>query len=557
MNDLGRFLHIFRSPALSAVFRWGRPVRGRSLAACAASILCVLFSLGTTLVTRGLIDSAVSGQAETLFRYGLALVLLMLAERLTRAGAAAIRVTTSARLQRSLQHGMMTDLLSREYAGLKRYHSGELVSRVFSDVSVVRSGIVDLPPQLSSMLVSFVGAAVILWSMDSRLVIALMVGSVAGASVMLLFRKPMKERHARMQQAESRLHASIQETLENIRTVKASLSETRIMRRVETDQDTLEKEQRRQGLFSLGLNQGLGIMFDITWLACMLWGCYTIFRGGMTHGALAAMIQLIGRIQGPIASAADIAGRAYGVIASAERLQELLALPEEEDGEPVTDFTSVDLQSVDFTYEDGNDEVLRGVTCQIRKGELVALTGISGGGKTSLFQLLLGIYRPVAGSITFRAAEGDVPASRRTRGLFAYVPQGNTLVSGTLRENLCLFSNGATDEQVLRAARAACIGPLVEELGLDAVIGERGVGLSEGQAQRVAVARALLSDAPILLLDEATSALDEQTEAQLLQSLADLRRTCVIATHRAAALAICDRRFHMREGRLTVMEGGR
>lgn len=203
---------------------------------------------------------------------------------------------------------------------MKKYHSGELVSRVFSDVSVVKNGIVSLLPNLCSIAISFAGAVIILWSMNRRLVIVLLIVSLLGACFMLLFRNPMKERHKRMQQAESRLHASIQETLENIRTVKASLSEERIMHRVLDDQQMLEKEQRRQGLFSMCMNQSLGVMFDVSWLVCMLWGCYNIFDGSMTYGALAAMIQLIGRVQAPIASAADLAAQIYGVIASAERL---------------------------------------------------------------------------------------------------------------------------------------------------------------------------------------------------------------------------------------------
>ena len=557
MNNLKKLLHIFQSSALKQVLRWADCVKGRLAATCLFAVLGILFSLGTTVVTRELIDSAVSSQQEALWRCGLALALLMLAERAVRVGGAAIRVTMSARLQKHLQGGLMNELLLREYAGLKKYHSGELVSRVFSDVSVVKNGIVGMLPNLCSMLVSFIGAAVILWTMDARLVIVLLLFSLVGAGVMLLFREPMKQRHTRMQQAESRLHASIQETLENIRTVKASLSEERIMRRVYADQDTLEKEQRRQGFFSLGMNQTMGMMFSLSWLVCMLWGCYNIFRGNMTYGALAAMIQLIGRIQGPIASAADIAGQAYGVVASAERLQELLSIPREEQTEQPEDFDVLRVDHVSFIYEDGNEEVLRDVDCEIRKGDFVALTGISGGGKTSLFQLLLGIYQPVSGRILFECNGHSIPASRGTRGLFAYVPQGNTLISGTLRENLRLFCNDATDEQLLRAARAACIEPLVEELGLDAVLGERGIGLSEGQAQRVAVARALLSDAPILLLDEATSALDDETEAQLLKNIAAMKeKTCIIVTHRSAALAICNRRFHISAGGLTIPEEG-
>ena len=193
---------------------------------------------------------------------------------------------------------------------------------------------------------------------------------------------------------------------------------------------------------------------------------------------------------------------------------------------------------------------------EIRRGDFAALTGISGGGKTSLFQLLLGIYRPTSGRVFFEQGDRQVPVSKATRSLFAYVPQGNTLFSGTLRENLTMFTDHASPEEVQNAVRAACLEDVVREVGMDAVLGERGVGLSEGQAQRVAVARALLSKAPILLLDEATSALDEETEARMLKNISAMReKTCIIVTHRRAALSICDYTFHIENGRMTRTEG--
>ena len=185
-----------------------------------------------------------------------------------------------------------------------------------------------------------------------------------------------------------------------------------------------------------------------------------------------------------------------------------------------------------------------------------ALTGISGGGKTSLFQLLLGIYKPKEGAVLFRQGGVTVPASRDTRSLFAYVPQGNTLMSGTLKDNLTMFTDHAAEEDINAAIHAACLDDLVAEVGMDAKLGERGIGLSEGQAQRVAVARALLSKAPILLLDESTSALDEKTEAKLLENIDAMRdKTVIIVTHRHAALSICDYTLHIEGGSMTRIEG--
>ena len=185
----------------------------------------------------------------------------------------------------------------------------------------------------------------------------------------------------------------------------------------------------------------------------------------------------------------------------------------------------------------------------------MALTGISGGGKTSLFQLLLGIYKPNTGSVSFVDGDKVVPASKGTRGLFAYVPQGNMLMSGTLKDNLTMFTDHAEEEEIEAAVHAACLDELVTKIGMDAKLGERGIGLSEGQAQRLAIARALLSNAPIRLPDEATSALDEATEAQVLKNIDEMRdKTVIIVTHRRAALGICDYVLRIEDGRVTKAE---
>ena len=244
------------------------------------------------------------------------------------------------------------------------------------------------------------------------------------------------------------------------------------MARMEESREKLQEEQIRNGRLSILMNNGMGSMFDLSWLLCYIWGSLKIFRGEFTYGSLGAMIQLVGRIQSPIASAVQMMSQIYGVAASAERLQEVIDLPEEVSQGEMTDFDRIELKDVGFQYDDGIEEVLEGVNGVIRKGAFIAVTGRSGGGKTSLFQLLLGMYRPTEGTVTFVRGEERAPASRGTRGLFAYVPQGNTLVSGTLRENLTRFTDQATDEEIRAAAEAACIDGLVDEIGLEAWIGE-------------------------------------------------------------------------------------
>ena len=558
MNKIKKAFSIFKSPALSAILAWGKPVRWAVVGVSAISVVATLLSLGQTLVTKALVDGATSGNANALWLYGGLMVGLYAVQRGLSVLTSFMQIKTSAKLQRHLQGMVTKSILGKEYASLKNYHSGELVNRVFSDVSVIKGGLMNLLPTMLTTVVSFVGAAAILISWDWRFVPVMILAALAGSGVMIAFREPMKRRHKRMQAAEDALHASTQETLENIRIVKASVSESRAIGSIEEDREHLVTEQMRNGKLSIAMNSGMGVMFDISRLICYLWGCVKIYQGTFTYGSLAAMISLVGRIQGPIANGMRLVSQAYGVVASAERLLEVIGLPDEDDGTMLQSFDAIRLEKVGFQYDDGTDDVLNDVSGTIRRGDFVAVTGLSGGGKTSLFQLLLGIYKPTSGSVLFQSGDQAVPAARGTRALFAYVPQGNMLMSGTLRDNLTMFTDAATEEEIRQAVRAACLDGLVKEIGMDARLGERGVGLSEGQAQRVAIARALLSKAPILLLDEATSALDEETEAQLLRNIDAMRdKTVIIVTHRRAALAICDYTLHIADGHMVRIEGTR
>ena len=550
-TGLEKVKSIFRSPGIAAVIRWSKCVHLRIIMICLITVAGTVASLGFTLATKGLVDGAVSSNMSGIKKFGLILLAIILTQHLLSAARSLLRIHASADLQQHLQEMLVRDILAKEYQRLKGYHSGELVNRVFSDMSVIKEGMMSILPSVIGIVVSFFGAAAILIAMDWHFVFLLIVGGILGLIVVLAFRKPLKTQHKKMQEAEGALHASVQETLENVRLIKASRSEFRAQRQIFRHQDYLRQEQVRQGVFSFRMNDSMSFVFDFSWLLCMLWGCLNIYRGNLTYGSLAAMLQLIGRIQGPIANAVSIASKLYGVTSSAERLLELTELPDEEEGAELKSFDEICMDNITFKYDDGIEEVLQSVNWTIRRGDFMALTGISGGGKTSLFQLLLGIYKPTSGQLLFRYGDLEVPASRGTRALFAYVPQGNTLFSGTLKDNLTLFTDSATDEEIMQAVRAACLDRLVDDIGLSAMLGERGVGLSEGQAQRVAIARALLTGAPILLLDEATSALDEETEAKVLENISKMRdKTCIIVTHRRAALEICDYTLHIEKGKV-------
>ncbi|MBU5681124.1 ABC transporter ATP-binding protein [Blautia sp. MSJ-9] len=533
---------------------------------CFLNLISSGSSLAITVATKGLIDGATSHDATQVKLYAVWLILTVVILRLTSVINNLLCTRTNAVLLRDMRSMFLHSLLKKQYAFVDGYHSGDLINRMFSDVSIVKDGIMNIVPQLVSMTISFFGAAVILISMDWRFVILLVAGGMIGLTMIVLFKKPMSTRHKAVQEKEGRIHAILQETLGNLRFIKAGGLEQNMEKQSETAQKEFLEVQLKKGYFSTGMSACINTVFQLSWLFCMLWGGLGIYRDVLTYGSFAAVIQLVGQIQGPIASAADVASQAYGTITSAERLKELMDLPEENtselSGEKVSELYAhlevIHLNNISFDYD--REPVLEEVNASIHPGDFVAVTGISGGGKSTLFQLLLGIYQPKSGTVEFVLKEENsemegrsLPASRMTRPLFAYVPQGNILFSGTLRENLMMFNENASEEDLRSVVKAACIDHLLDQLddGLDTLLGERGVGLSEGQAQRVAVARALLSHAPILLLDESTSALDEETEAQLLSNISQMKdKTCLIVTHRKAALSICDYELHMESGKL-------
>lgn len=545
--------------AIRELWQWSKTRHLSIFGICILSMIGTCGSLVIAAATRGLIDSAVGRDGRQFLFNAILISGAVLTIRLCGLISGLLSAKTGAELLRDLRTMVLRRLLHKQYAGLDGFHSGELVNRMFSDVGIVRNGIMEAVPAIVSMAVGFAGAAVLLIRMDWRFILLMLAGGLLGLILIAAFHKPMTSRHKAAQESEGRLHAALQELLENLRLVKASGSEKRMEGRTEDRQQAFLAAQLRKGCFSVSMNNSISLVFQLSWLFCMLWGCYGIYCGRLTYGMLAAILQLLGQIQGPFSKAAGVADQLYGTISSAERLKELLDLPEEEpvpadDSVPDREFREIRLCGVDFSYGRRAEPVLKQVNLTISAGEFAAVTGASGSGKSTLFQLLLGIYQPAGGELKFCFADGkEMAVSRSTRGLFAYVPQGNTLFSGTLRENLTMFTDSASDEEILQAARLACLDRFLAELsdGLDTVIGERGIGLSEGQAQRVAVARALLSRAPILLLDECTSALDEKTETELLRNIASLRgKTCLIVTHRRAALEICNSRIHIGAGKV-------
>lgn len=510
-------------------------------------------AVSVALFSKQIVDAAQNGDFAALLRAGAVLLCVVLLQIGLRILDNSLAVRVSGRLEMACKRRLFSAILQKEYSAVTAYHSGELMTRLTSDITVVTDNATVLLPTAISMLTRLVLAFAVIASLDMRFALLILAAGAVLFASSRAFRGKIKKLHKTVQASDGRLRAFLQESIESLLAVQVFGVQSKVMREADVRQTDNFDAKIRRNRWSIAANAGFLALFSFGTLLTLLWCGWKLAAGVITFGTLTALLQLVNQVQTPLTNLSGLMPKYYSMLSSAERLMELEALPDETqthtESAPVRNFESARFRNVSFAY--GQNEVFTDADFEIRKNDFVVISGISGIGKSTLFKLLLGVLTPAGGEITVTAGGHTYPADKNTRGLFAYVPQGNLLFSGTVRDNIRFIKEDATDEEVLRAAKIACADTFLDELpeGLDTPLGEGGRGLSEGQMQRIAVARAILTDAPVLLLDEATSALDEETEARLLQNIRALEnKTCLIISHKKAAYAVCTRELTVKDG---------
>ena len=482
-------------------------------------------------------------------------------------------------LENSMKKQLFSTLLVKDYACVTAVHSGEWLNRLTSDTTVVADGMVTIAPDVLEMLVKLLGALAAILVLIPQLGWVLLPGGILLLLVSYLFRRVLKKLHKDIRETDGKTRILLSERISALMVIRSFGKEVQSIWDVETQMQQHHRARLRRNRFSNFCNIGFGTVMNGLYLAGV--GCcgYGILTGSMSYGTFTAVLQLIGHVQQPFANITGYLPKFYAMLASAERLMEAEQLPGGDADRLQTPgqmrrfyterFSAAGLDGVSFTYQPpANGEkpemplVLKNITMYLQKGEFVAVTGDSGCGKTTLLKLLMNLYRPDAGHCWLRAIDGEkCPMDSSFTRLFAYVPQGNCLMCGSIRQILTFSDRERMydDDALYRALEIACAAEFVRKLpaGLDTQLGERGAGLSEGQLQRLAIARAVFSENPILVLDEATSALDEAAERKLLGNLRAMTdRTVLIVTHRPAALELCDRQLHLtRSGMEEIVSG--
>lgn len=530
-----------------------------TLAHVGQALLAVVFALGS----RGVIDSAVGGDPAAFGRACLLQGGIIAGILICLTVYRHLKERLSADLDRDWKKDLLHGLLHGEYEAVSAYHSGELINRLTNDVRLANEGLLNALPNAASMVVKLVAAFAVLAALEPKFALILV---AVGAAVVLatgLMRRRLKGLNKQVSAADGRVSGFLQETLEKLLMVQAMDVSGEMERRAAGMMEQRYRLQRKRKNVSLFANTSVSVLSYAAGFAALVWCAFRLLHGQMTFGSLTAVTQLVSQLQAPFVNLSGIVPQYIAMTAAAERLMELEQICGEEKAETLDasklyeSMTSLGAEGLTFSYD--RDVVLREGSFTLPKGSFAVITGPSGAGKSTLLKLMLGIFCPEGGTMFVEKAGERAALSRAARGLFAYVPQGNLLLSGTLRENLTITKPDASDGEIARAVFIAAMEEYVAQLpdGLDTVLGESGAGLSEGQAQRLAIARAVLSGAPVLLLDEITSALDEQTERVVLERIRTLPgRTCIAVTHRPAALELADVELKLSESGIQTYRKG-
>ena len=519
-------------------------VRWRIMLNSLIGILYVASSLAFVWVCKGLVDLVTSGTSESLTFHIICMASCLLLQVVLTAVEQRVTNYSDIQLKNTLRHSLFKRLMESRWNGKENFHTGDTLNRVMEDVRVISESVTKSVPSVVVAVVQFAAAFLFLFSLAPGLAWAIPGIMVVALLISRSYISRMRKLTKDIRTVEGNMQAHMQESLQH-RLVIHTLERTPyVSDTLAGQQEELRGQVMNKTGYSIFARALIQIGFSAGYAAAFLWGVYGIRSGAATFGMMTAFLQLVGQLQRPIMNLSRQISPLINSLTSAERLSEIEAQPLEDTGEScwLGDSVGVRFDGVDYSYPDGGRKIISGFTHDFIPGTTTALLGETGAGKSTLMRLMLGLLSPDRGDVVLYGS-ASVPASAATRCNIVYVPQGNTLMSGTIRENLLLGDPDASDEMLADALYLAA-ADFVADLpdGLDTLCGEKGSGLSEGQAQRICIARSLLRKGGLLLLDEPTSALDTETEELLLTRLTSNLggRTMIIVTHRTATADLCN-----------------
>ena len=539
------------------------------------NVIFALIGIYNVTVSKSLIDSAISGDSDATIRWLIIMLSITLISMLSSPVTSFMSTHSSTKLTQNIQRKIYQHIQCSDWLEQSKFHSVSLLTRVTSDVSNISSAILGTIPSLVSLTVTLVGSFYTLISWAPSIAFAAVFIGPFLILVGKYFSRKLKDLYKEAQEEDVKYRSFMQESIQNIMIVKTFCMEKINMHRLVDIQNNKYKIAMRNTRLSVMTSMSMSFCSSLAYFTIFTWGVLNIAKGVSTYGTFTGMLQLYSKVQAPFSSLASMIPGLISTIAAAERLMEIEAIPVEKmaDEKELDDIGSLEValdsisskvsstfnkpnivfDNVSFAYK-ANNNILNNINLTIDAGETIAFVGPSGEGKTTMIRLILSLINPTEGNILLSEGNLVKEINRNYRELISYVPQGNTLFSGSIRDNLKYGNPYASDDEIKAALKNACALDFVNELedGLDTMIGEKGVGISEGQAQRIAIARSFLRERPILILDEATSALDPETEVNVLKAVRALptKPTCIIITHRPSALNICNRIMKLEKGHI-------
>ena len=527
-------------------------IRLRSVINTLTGVCGVGLDLAFIWATKWCIDAATHQTDKSLVTGTIILLSVMLSSIALSFARSWIAATLGVKSTNKIQLRMFRAILGSVWLGRERQHSGDTMNRLDRDVRDVTSTISDTLPQFIIVCCRLLGAFCFLCVYDVRLAVALVCISPVFVLLSRLYVSKMRSITREIRKTDSEIQSIMQESIQQRVMLKTMEREYDTVKKLELTQQSLREQIRHKTRFSSVSNALISLGFGTGYMVAFLWGAWQLDKGLITYGMMLAFIQLVGQIQGPFRSMTRFIPVLISSLTAGARLMEIERLPQEEQGEPIrfTHGCGIRFSDVSYAYDEDYRMILRHLTYDFPPGSITAVLGETGAGKTTLIRLILALLPPTEGRVEFYKGDISAKASTRTRCNLVYVPQGNSLLSGSVRSNLLLGNPDATEEEMWEALRLAEAGFVKESPeGLDTLCGENGQGLSGGQSQRIAIARALLRKGCILLLDEATSALDEDTEARLISNLMKhnengdtpetARYTVICVTHRLSITSHC------------------